>query len=92
MAGYNGPAFLDAALAQPQVTKNGYDRRWLETPARGRPGSVESFCYSATPTQQSQTGVRSFGGDGSGMIVFSPTGAACCSEGGVDATGCQPLR
>jgi type IV pilus assembly protein PilA len=92
IAGYNGPAFLDASLAQPQLTKNGYDRRWFETPARGRPGSVESFCYSATPTQQNQTGIRSFAGDGSGMIVFSPMGAACCTERGLDTNSCQPLR
>ena len=92
IAGYNGPNFLDATLAQPQLTKNGYDRRWFETPAGARPGSVESFCYSATPSQQNQTGVRSFGGDGSGMIVFSPAGAACCTERGVDTTACQPLR
>jgi len=92
MQGYSGPTFLDAALAQPHVSKQGYERRWFETPARGRPGSVEAFCYSATPSQRNQSGNRSFGADQTGMIVFSALGAECCSERGLDTSSCQPLR
>lgn len=93
LAGYTGPTFLDASLAQPQTTKNGYVRRWVERPARGgSPGSIESFCYSATPAQPNQTGVRSFGGDSSGLVGAASGSADCCSEQGLDVAACPPLR
>jgi hypothetical protein len=67
----NAPTFLDAALAQPSVTKDGYRRQWFEKPSRSAstPGAVDEFCYAATPEVPNKTGVRSFGGDSSGRIV-----------------------
>lgn len=93
LPGYNGPPFLDASLAQPQATVRGYVRRWSEVPAsRGARGSIELFCYSATPAQPNQTGVRSFGGDSSGLIGVASGVASCCGERGLDLTACPPIR
>jgi hypothetical protein len=90
--GYSGPGFVDAAMAQPQATRHGYEFRWFETPSRARRGAIESFCYSAVPVGQGQTGNRSFGGDATGLIGVSPVGAQCCTDRGLDVTACPPLR
>ena len=80
------PTFLDrsiAPVAGPPAPKSGYNRQYLpgaqpaglNTVVAGA-NSVSSYVYLATPVTQGQTGVRGFGGDASGILCFSPTGAA----------------
>jgi prepilin-type N-terminal cleavage/methylation domain-containing protein len=78
------PTFLDPAVAaSTQVNKSGYKRTFnvggpMTTPAATGNGNLDSFCYDGIPIAQGQTGVRSFGVDGSGRICQDPTGANIC--------------
>ena len=96
ITGYVGPTFLDASLAgSVTVTKQGYNRTWTQqTNSNGNPGSVDVFCYQSTPSVAGKTGVRSFGGDSSGVIGQSNGSAvACCqAAGNLDATLCPALK
>jgi hypothetical protein len=67
---YTGPSFLDYSLGQTTVIKDGYRRQWFQKRSTSgpTPGSIDDFCYAATPEIPNRTGVRSFGGDSSGMI------------------------
>ena len=92
---YTGPTFLDASIAgSVTVTKQGYNRTWTEvTNANGPTGSVDVFCYQATPAVAGKTGVRSFGGDSSGVIGQSNnSGATCCSAGNLVPATCPALK
>ncbi len=92
--GYQGPTFLDSTLArEAPYTKQGYLRQWHETPAAGSasPGSLDKFCYGARPAVANKTGVRSFGGDSSGIIGQSTSSTQCCTAEGVDLSACPPL-
>jgi prepilin-type N-terminal cleavage/methylation domain-containing protein len=83
----NAPTFLDSAVAS-LVAKSGYARSFgpgatpapLATNISGT-GSVSSYAYVASPVNQGQTGVRGFGGDSSGILCFSTTGAAPATTG-----------
>ena len=77
------PTFLDSQLASLQA-KSGYVRTFTPGAAPpgtalnlaiSSPGSITSYAYEATPVSQGQTGVRGFGGDHSGVLCFSTTGA-----------------
>jgi type IV pilus assembly protein PilA len=88
-----GPTFLDAAFAQPSVTKQGYVRVWWQTVAVGPgQGAIETFCYGSNPIAMNRSGVRAFGGEMAGVIVQSGDGTAiCCSNLGV-TTACSSLK
>jgi type IV pilus assembly protein PilA len=94
---YGGPTFLDSSLAGSQtLTKQGYARSWFETAATsgttGLTGPVDVFCYASQPAVANKTGVRSFGGDSSGVVgqTNAPTGG-CCNAVGLTAT-CPALK
>lgn len=91
---YNGPTFLDSTIgAGPVVQKQGYVRAWIQVPdATGPTGSLESFCYQSTPSQPGKTGVRGFAGDGSGTLVETNAGSACCTAAAVVSSACTPLK
>jgi type IV pilus assembly protein PilA len=92
IAGYNGPTFLDPGMAS-LAPKAGYQRSFLMEPApTGPPGAAHVYCYQASPSS-SQTGVRSFAGDSSGIIGSTNFAANCCLATGVrDASLCVPIR
>jgi type IV pilus assembly protein PilA len=75
----NAPTFVDSQIASLQA-KSGYDRTAnpgpapATKPATASPGSVSMYAYTASPINQGQTGVRGFGGDGSGILCFSADG------------------
>jgi prepilin-type N-terminal cleavage/methylation domain-containing protein len=94
---YAGPTFLDSSLAGTSTnTKQGYSRSWFSAPATagtaGLTGPVDTFCYASNPAVQNKTGVRSFGGDSSGVVgqSNSPT-EACCAAAGLTAA-CPALK
>jgi prepilin-type N-terminal cleavage/methylation domain-containing protein len=95
IASYTGPTFLDSSLAGAQsVTKQGYNRTWQEaTNSNGNPGSVDVFCYQSTPSVAGKTGVRSFGGDSSGVIGQSNgSTVSCCASGSLNAVTGPALK
>jgi hypothetical protein len=98
IAGYptGSPTFLDASLAAAgAVTKQGYSRTFtVAAAAAGSPtGAVDTFCYQASPAVAGKTGVRSFGGDSSGVIGQSNAAVACCdTTGGLVTATCAALK
>jgi type IV pilus assembly protein PilA len=90
-----GPTFLDQTIVQ-LATKSGYSRSFVGTVATAgndNGGDLVAFCYSGTPAS-SQGGVRSFGGDSSGVLGQSnASNAACCSGANdLNTTTCPALR
>lgn len=83
ITGYTGPTFLDSVIVG-LSTKSGYARSFapLAAPASQTPppGGLNAFCYQGSPAS-SQGGVRSFGGDGSGVVGQSNASVACCDAG-----------
>jgi hypothetical protein len=91
IVGYDGPVFLDRELASAKE-KSGYRRTFHPGPAGSTPRSLSMFAYTAAPLTQGQTGVRSFCGDGSGLICFHPAGADIVPENGACPSTCAPLQ
>lgn len=91
---YTNPPFIDAVLGGSNVVqKQGYVRSWVEVPdATGNTGSVESYCYQSRPANPGRTGVRSFGGDSSGVLVESNAGLACCTSGAAVSPSCSAIK
>jgi type IV pilus assembly protein PilA len=95
---YAGPTFLDASLAGTTTnTKQGYARTWAAQAATagttGLTGAVDTFCYASNPSVANKTGVRSFGGDSSGVVGQSNSpSAVCCLASGLDSTACPALK
>ena len=89
-----GPTFLDATIVS-LTTKSGYTRSFqpiAATTGTDSAGDLAGFCYSGTPAS-AQGGVRSFGGDSSGVLGQSnSSAAACCSGGNLDVAACPALR
>jgi type IV pilus assembly protein PilA len=92
------PTFLDSSLAgSVTVTKQGYNRTWAASAATqgvaGLTGPVDTFCYQSQPAVANKTGVRSFGGDSSGVVgqSNSPT-AVCCTASGLASAVCPALK
>jgi type IV pilus assembly protein PilA len=85
--------FLDTQLAA-LTTKQGYTRSFRPGPAgAGSPDSgLVTFIYFATPAGVAQTGNRGFGGDNSGMICQTTTGAPPATSGQSLDPACTPLR
>jgi type IV pilus assembly protein PilA len=90
-----GPSFLDANIVA-LTTKSGYARSFdrIAAPAGNGvdAGDLVGFCYQGSPAS-AQGGVRSFGGDSSGVVGQSAnTGINCCTGGNLDVTACSALR
>jgi type IV pilus assembly protein PilA len=89
-----GPTFLDESIAN-LSTKSGYARSFFPDTmnANGITGAVNTYCYQGSPAS-AQGGVRSFGGDSSGVVhATSNSTVSCCMAGGVaNATTCPALR
>ena len=94
----NAPTFLDSAIAS-LMSKSGYDRSFApgNTPASINSvvtgaGSLQGYAYLGTPVAVGQTGVRAFGGDSSGVICFTGTGAqVTVATGALVLTACSIL-
>jgi type IV pilus assembly protein PilA len=95
ITGYAGPTFLDSSLAGSlQLTKQGYARSFQGSACGGCGinGALDTFCYNSTPAVANKTGVRSFGGDSSGVLGQNNAATAqCCAPGGLLAV-CPALR
>jgi prepilin-type N-terminal cleavage/methylation domain-containing protein len=92
MTGYVGPTFLDASIGS-VLTKNGYTRTTIYGGSGPSSGDVTAFCYQSSPYAPYQSGVRSFGGDASGVIGFNDGQVSCCDSGGGLSTAlCSALR
>ena len=95
----NAPTFLDSSITS-LGAKSGYARSFgpgatpapLNTMVSGT-SSVAAYVYLATPVSQGQTGVRGFGGDSSGILCFTPSGAAPGTTGTIalDTASCNIL-
>ena len=90
-----GPSFLDAQIVS-LTTKSGYVRSFDPITAPAGPGveagDLVGFCYFGSPAS-AQGGVRSFGGDSSGVVGQNPAPAiACCAGGNLDVALCPALR
>ena len=94
----NAPTFLDSSIAS-LMSKSGYDRSYAPgvTPAAINTnvtgiGSLQGYAYTGVPTAIGQTGVRAFGGDSSGVICFTGTGAPVgIASGALVLTSCSIL-
>jgi prepilin-type N-terminal cleavage/methylation domain-containing protein len=95
----NAPTFLDSQIAA-VIPKAGYSRSWLPgpvvapLPAFVSPTSVAAYVYAAVPISVGQTGVRGFGGDASGLLCFTPSGApvGVTADPALDITTCSVLQ
>ena len=97
ITGYAGPSFLDGTIGVGVlVNKSGYTRTANYDPANTHPGLASphsAYCYQASPTSPALTGVRSFGGDASGVVGQTlNSGQSCCTAGVLDTANCSPLR
>lgn len=98
---YNGPTFLDGAIAS-GLPKSGYRRTMHLGPppdtapegAAISPSSVTTYAYVAVPINGGQTGVRGFCGDANGIICYTQDGSEPDVADGacVIGRGCTPLR
>lgn len=88
-----GPTFVDAQVANTAAVKSGYGRTFTMTPNAGPEGGAMQYCYGGSPAS-TQGGVRSFGGDSSGVIgqtnVATPD--CCDAAGALDTALCAALR
>jgi prepilin-type N-terminal cleavage/methylation domain-containing protein len=90
-----GPTFLDPNIVS-LSTKSGYGRSFTPDPtvATGTDsaGDIIAFCYHGSPAS-TQGGVRSFGGDSSGVVGQAVDAQVCCTAAGqLDGTVCTALR
>ena len=98
ITGYVGPSFLDSAIGVDQlVQKSGYTRTATYDAALTVPGLANphgTYCYEASPITAATTGVRSFGGDASGVVgnTTNSTTSCCAATGVLDVANCAPLR
>jgi type II secretory pathway pseudopilin PulG len=90
--GYAGASFIDATLGA-LTDKSGYKRAFFPgKPSKPGAKSYAAFAYTATPVEPGSTGVRSFCGDGSGVVCADPNGAAIQPVGGACPAACKPLQ
>ena len=93
------PTFLDSQIAAFTV-KTGYTRSFVSgpgpvpLPATSSPSSSVGFTYFGTPLVAGQSGVRGFGGDSSGLVCYTPSGAApaVLANGTLSVASCIPLQ
>ena len=98
----NAPTFLDSQMAN-AMAKSGYNRSFAKGSAPANVNTsvvgaapISSYAYLASPVNVGQTGVRGFGGDSSGVLCFSPSGAMPATVGtialSVGAASCNVLQ
>jgi len=92
-----GPTFLDGTIGvAANVQKSGYVRNANYDTALTVPGLVAphgTYCYQASPITAGTTGVRSFGGDSSGVVgTTNASAATCCVLGVLQVATCPALR
>ena len=97
ITGYVGPTLLDGSIGvNALVNKSGYTRTANYDAALVVVGLLNphgTYCYMASPITAATTGVRSFGGDSSGVVGNTTTSTqACCAAGILDTANCSPLR
>ena len=98
------PTFLDSQLSA-QLSKSGYSRSMPVGVAPLPPScltlapptcsvtSSTSYSYISTPVNQNQSGVRGFGGDFTGIVCYTPAGAAPATvSGAIDVATCTMLQ
>ena len=95
--GYVGPTFLDGTIGIDQlVQKSGYTRTANYDAALVVPGLTAphgTYCYESSPITSGTTGVRSFGGDSSGVVgVTNSSTTSCCTTGVLQVATCPALR
>ena len=95
--GYVGPTFLDGTIGvATSVQKSGYTRVANYGALQVVPGLTNprgAFCYQASPINPGTTGVRSFGGDSSGVVGVTNSGTtSCCTTGVLQVQTCGSLR
>jgi prepilin-type N-terminal cleavage/methylation domain-containing protein len=89
----SGPTFLDPVITN-LTTKSGYARSFTfdQINVNGITGAVNVYCYQGSPAS-TQGGVRSFGGDASGIVYSANTAMDCCTAAGLaDSAVCTPIR
>jgi len=62
------------------------------TAANISPTSVGSYAYVSSAVAASQTGVRAFGGDASGVVCVTLDGSPLVPVSGALPAGCSPLQ
>ena len=95
----NAPTFLDSQIAA-FTFKTGYTRSFVAGPVpaplppTSSPSSSTGFTYFGTPLVVGQSGVRGFGGDSSGLVCYTPSGAApaVLANGTLNVASCIPLQ
>jgi prepilin-type N-terminal cleavage/methylation domain-containing protein len=91
----SAPTFLDSTLST-ITQKSGYTRTLIVSgPAVGPTSTFANYCYQASPITVNTTGVRSFGGDHSGVVGANPGnagGVACCNNGSLVTANCPGIR
>jgi type IV pilus assembly protein PilA len=89
------PTFLDSSITAVPNTKQGYTRKFTAVASGANAptaGAVDIFCYGAMPAVANKTGVRSFGGDDSGVVGVTNTPTVdCCTAATMTAT-CTALK
>ena len=99
----SAPTFIDSQVASALTAasmKSGYVRTLVTTgSADSSAGTnlINGYCYGASPLTQNTTGVRSFGGDVSGVVGANNGGngaQSCCTAGTalLDMGLCPGLR
>jgi prepilin-type N-terminal cleavage/methylation domain-containing protein len=88
--GYAGPTFLDPLIAG-LSPKQGYNRSASYIPSGPQPGDVGSYCYQGRAVVPGRTGVRSFGGDASGVVGGTFVDTDCCIAGALKV-GCEAIK
>jgi prepilin-type N-terminal cleavage/methylation domain-containing protein len=88
------PTFLDSSITAVPNTKQGYARKFTAVASTNGPtaGAVDIFCYGAQPAVANKTGVRSFGGDDSGVVGVTNTPATDCCAAATMAATCTALK
>jgi prepilin-type N-terminal cleavage/methylation domain-containing protein len=87
------PTFLDANLSQTTYTKSGYVHFYEPGAAVTVGTGTGVFCYMGSPLTPSRSGVRSFGGDSSGVLSGTIGVATCCDGNGqLNSAACSPLQ
>ncbi len=90
IGGYSSdaPTFVDGSIAAVPLVKSGY----LRSATYGGPGptagSWSFYCYQARPAVANRTGVRSFGGDSSGLVAGTQGDVDCCDASGALSASC----
>jgi prepilin-type N-terminal cleavage/methylation domain-containing protein len=94
----NGPTFLDPNLVA-RTAKSGYNRSFATGPtatvntAISGSSSASAYAYTAWPVTLGQSGVRSFGGDSSGIICYNGDGTQLgVTNGALNFATCTVLQ